>query len=439
MPTHLIYKKLHATLLSISLLFIGSAPLHAFSHKISHKIHENLERKNYEKLGEFLKEEVNHSHLSLDAVKKVAEENNAHCLLKAVDATEQYKKVRRNLSLSKGAFLQLALFMETKFQKKTAHGQKYFRTHKTDLPRKVEYDPHTKHAFIILDGAKSAFLGEGYRKRVYKAIEYDPHKLHIVARANQRGGMKNEKKITKRLLGMPGVLALRGFGKHRKSGRKYTTVYTELYNFGDLKGAFKKKIKFSLSEKMKIALDILHGLESLRKKKIIHRDLGAKNIFLNRSKGAHGKRHIEAVLADFGCSKEKWRMHKKRAQVGIRHTAPEGLYYDKLSKSRFYRTDLYAAGLILYQLFYGKAPIWQTKHLHHDSRKAHYHWLSEKIDKTTHKRRKHLAILRAAHKTSAKDDFEHLILHMVKPDSKKRGTAKELRKEMQHIIKKHTH
>ena len=439
MSTHLICKKLYATLLSVTLLSMGDTPLQAFSHKTSQKIHEDLEQKNYDKLGEFLKEEVNCSHLPLDAIKKVAKEKNASFLLKAINATKNYKKIRNNLSLSKGAFLQLALFMETKFQKKIAHGQRYFRTHKTDLPRKIEYDPHTKHAFIILDGAKSAFLGEGYRKRVYKAIEYDPHKLHIVARANQRGGMKNEKKITKRLLGMRGVIATRGYGKHRKSGKKYTTVYAKLYNFGDLRGAFKKKIKFSLSEKMKIALDILHGLESLRQKKIIHRDLGAKNIFLKRSKDAKGKRRIEAVLADFGCAKEKWKMHKKRAQVGIRHTSPEGLYYDKLQNSRFFRTDIYATGLILYQLFYGKSPAWQVKHLHHDSRKAHYHWLSEKIDKTTHKRRKHLALLRAACKTSAKDDFEHLILRMVKPDSKKRGTAKELRKEMQHIIKKQAH
>jgi len=267
------------------------------------RIYSDLKAKKYEPLGSFLQVKVGQKEISLSEVRKIALLAKSTPLLQALTATADFAKQSKSLGLSVGDFLQIALFIETELQGYIAKGHHYLPKSDTGLSRTIEYDPQTRGTFIVVDGTKSAYLGEGARKKVYKSIFYNEAKPKIVARAEQRGGMTNELNITKRLRGSPGIFSMEGFGEHKKNGKNYTTIYSELYNAGDLKTIFEKGVRFSLYEKMQIALTILQGLESMQKLQIVHRDLGSKNIFLTISEGEPGKRRMHAAIADFGCAK----------------------------------------------------------------------------------------------------------------------------------------
>jgi len=280
----------------------------------------------------------------------------------------------------------------------------------------------------------SAFLGCGGKKTAYKAIYYHRGKPQVVARAQQSEKMTHELKITKKLQGARGLLAVQGYGQHRKKGKKFTTLYSELYNSGNLKSALKKKRTFSSYEKMRIALGILQGLESMHRRGIVHRDLCAQNIFLNIPRGKPGRRKIKAVIADFGWANYAGQNSHQKAQANRKNAAPEALSYKKLKGSAYYATDIYAAGMILYHLFYKKPVSWKESHAPNGLDALHDK-LIHKINQKTQSKRNDLAERHSHGPLPTKEKFEYLILRMIDPNPKKRGSASKLRRQMQHIVR----
>jgi serine/threonine protein kinase len=399
------------------------------------RIYSELKAKKYDELGTLLNAKIGQKEISLSEVRKIALLAKSTPLLQALDATEDFSKQSNRLGLSVNDFLQIALFIETELQAYTLQGQYYLPKSQTGLSRTIEYDPQTHNTFIVVDGTKSAYLGEGARKKVYKSIFYNNAHPKIVARAEQRGGMTNEVNITKRLRGSPGIFSMEGFGTHKKDGKNYTTIYSELYNAGDLKTIFANNVQFSLYEKMQIALTILQGLESMKNQQIVHRDLGSKNIFLSIAEGEPGKRKMHAAIADFGCAKYISNMSQTRAQVSMRNTAPEGVYFNKLKGSDFFATDVYAAGLVLYHLFYGERASWQDKNLDSSNpRHFLYEYLIRKVNQKIQPRRRELTSKKVANQISAQEEFELLILQMLHTTPKWRPSASKLRQTMQSIF-----
>lgn len=101
-----------------------------------------------------------------------------------------------------------------------------------------------------------------------------------------------------------------------------------------------------------IALGMLAGIEALHKQGLVHRDLKPSNIFLTE----HGVK-----LLDFGltCAVEAFhadthlRMTATGTVVGTPHyAAPEQLRSEPLDA----RTDLFAAGVVLYEMLAGRPP-----------------------------------------------------------------------------------
>ncbi|MDB6081153.1 MAG: serine/threonine protein kinase [Chlamydiia bacterium] len=431
-------RKLYSSIFSIFTLFFTTSLCAEITEQTQRSISAELKAKKYDQLGMFLKNKIDHTDADLAILKELALQQHANALVRAIDATVAFKEKRSGLGISTGSFLQTALFIETSLPRYTSHNRTYLTRRETGLSHNIEYDPHTHSAFIVINGVRSAYLGKGARKTVYKSVLYNPTQPQIVARAEQQGKMDRELKISRRLRGAKGVCSMKGFGEHKKKGRQCTTIYTKLYNSGSLKSAFLNNEHFSLFEKMKIALGILEGLESMHKRGIIHRDLAAQNVFLNIPTGNSGNRMIEAVVADFGWSNYVSKNSHEKAQANIKNSAPEGIFYQKLKGSDYFATDIYAAGLVLYHLQYEKKASWKENYNTSGSPKSNYKKLVHTVKRDIQSKQQKLSRVKVAGKNAIKKNFEQLILRMISINPKRRGSAPQLRAQVERLLIKWT-
>jgi eukaryotic-like serine/threonine-protein kinase len=113
---------------------------------------------------------------------------------------------------------------------------------------------------------------------------------------------------------------------------------------------------FPWREAQKIALEICAGLQTIHEAGIIHRDLKSRNIMLASRNGS-----TCAVLMDFGLAREfstrtsvtQTNLTERGAVMGTpNYMAPEQFEGRELSPA----TDIYAFGIVLYELVTGKHP-----------------------------------------------------------------------------------
>jgi len=401
---------------------------------VSHKVEQDLKHERYDRLGRLVKNSVGKK-IYLSKLKSLAKKNHNKPFLHAIQATQKIDLKKTKLGMSRGQFLQTALYIEQKGKKLFGHKNSYLKTHKTNLSHTLEVDPKLKSAFIVFDN-KSAYLGEGKKKIVTRSIQYNRKKPQVVARAEQAASHSREDRLTKKLHGSKGIFKTLGFGSHNKGKKRYSTIYSRLYKPGALETFFEKKYKLSLHEKMKVALDILRGLEKIHSRGCVHRDLGARNYLINVPSGKPGKRKVEACVADLGRANYIKNVKDTKVQGNTTYTAPEGLYRDKLSRHDYYRTDLFATGCVFYRLFYGKKAPWQLVHYVKDTHRPlnkRYSEMADSIRDATWHRRHDLG--NKSH-LSQREEFEHLILQMLHVEPRKRGTAKQKRQQLEKIFTK---
>lgn len=338
------------------------------------------------------------------------------------------------MPISKKDYVNTALFVQKKLSKYLAQEKYYIKRYKTGLRYDLEYVPETKSLFIVLDNKKS-FLGRGKKKVASKAIQYSPDSPRVVARLRPLVKTNKEIEISKIMKGSPGIFEIYGFGKERRTGQ---AIYTRLYNPGSLSRCFKSKVKFTIEEKMHIALCLLKGLESLHAKGIVHRDLCTQNCLIDISGDKRGQRSISACIADLGRCDQIKNVTDTRCQGHSLYTSPEGLLAEYLNLGDYKVTDVFATGCILYQLFYGKPPSWQKAAFAKQKRVAadkRYDKFVKKLNKSTHDRHAKIEKKERKGKGSKKKAFEKLILRMLHPDPDGRGSARELKVDLERIIK----
>jgi len=130
------------------------------------------------------------------------------------------------------------------------------------------------------------------------------------------------------------------------------------YMEGETLSAFLNRRKNTLSYKMarKILEETLDALEAAHKRGIVHRDLKPDNIFVTRK--AHDPEDVFIKLLDFGVAKfMEDGLRTVHSTTGLPlgtpvYMSPEqcnGLHVDE-------RSDIYALGVILYQMFTGRVP-----------------------------------------------------------------------------------
>lgn len=129
-------------------------------------------------------------------------------------------------------------------------------------------------------------------------------------------------------------------------GRPYF-VMERLYG-GDLGAELKRFGVLSVPTSVRIVLDLLDTLALVHARSIVHRDVKLENLFLNE--------RGDLYLLDFGVARRTdVRLDLTRPGVAmgtVGWMAPEQLAGEEADE----RTDVYAAGLVLYQLVAGRGP-----------------------------------------------------------------------------------
>lgn len=128
----------------------------------------------------------------------------------------------------------------------------------------------------------------------------------------------------------------------------YMALVMEVVNGHDLKAFLRKDTSLSIKKKLKIAVEILKGLEAAHEFGMVHRDLKPANVLIS-NKG-------EVKLLDFGLAKPEEGgddLTQSGATVGsFRYMAPEQILNNPIDA----RTDLYAFGILLFYMLLGKLP-----------------------------------------------------------------------------------
>jgi serine/threonine-protein kinase len=150
----------------------------------------------------------------------------------------------------------------------------------------------------------------------------------------------------------PNVVAATDFGT-LADGRPYFVM--EHLVGETLASRLKRERVLSPEEAVPIALAIAEGLEAAHAKGVIHRDLKPENVFLVPTGEPAGKPALSVKVVDFGAAKLLGgaRLTKSGFVFGTPHYMAPELVSGKAIDAR---VDVYALGVMLYQMVTGRLP-----------------------------------------------------------------------------------
>ena len=117
---------------------------------------------------------------------------------------------------------------------------------------------------------------------------------------------------------------------------------------------FERKKGFDLKEIKIIMKQLNNAFAIMKENKIIHRDLKLENILIKYNDNEH--KNFTLKLTDYGCSKKMDSLSRNNCNTNfvgtINYMSPEILKGEEYN----YKCDLWSIGVILYRLFFWKAP-----------------------------------------------------------------------------------
>ncbi|RGB40259.1 kinase-like domain-containing protein [Rhizophagus diaphanus] len=127
-------------------------------------------------------------------------------------------------------------------------------------------------------------------------------------------------------------------------------LVSEWAEYGNLREYYTNyKDRFDIRLKLRLSLDIAHGLNFLRSKEIVHHDIRAENILITL--------HETAKLANFKLSRYVTTKTLRQSQnlERVRYCAPELL--DRAHNFEYdYKCEVYSFGILLWEIAEGKTP-----------------------------------------------------------------------------------
>lgn len=230
------------------------------------------------------------------------------------------------------------------------------------------YSPSFLPNEILLDRFRIVrFLGRGGMGEVYEADDAETGRVALKTIRPEIAGeshilerFRHEVQCARKVTG-PHVCRIHEFFTlPAANGRPATAFLTMEFLEGiTLADRIDSGVPLSIQEAEKVALEICRGLQTIHDVDIVHRDLKTRNIML-----ALRKRGAEAVLMDFGLARETSPVALAAAPGGSGSTvpgtivgtpeymAPEQFQAGKLTPA----TDIYALGVVLYEMATGKLP-----------------------------------------------------------------------------------
>jgi len=349
-------------------------------------------------------------------------------------------------SINQSAYKEIISFIENKLNRNSSC---YLIKETTNLACTVEYVKEKEMIFIHLENF--GHIGRGLYKNVTRSILYDQKNPIIVAHAvGCSCCLKKDLQWIASIQNMQGIAKVIALSNHHVSQEernnclwtqkkihtdtKQAIIY-KYYNQGSFRSAvLKKKNRGTLSttDKLKISCDILEGIKNLHKKGIVHLDIKPENILIHKQQNS-----IEAAITDMGGAFiPKPGIRPRKNGHGTPHySPPEGfIAIENISFQYHKGFDVYAAGCILYMLFYEKIPSWVTH-------------IRERIDKQnpgkyfTNESQQHLInMIKEAKKTRAENStmqqVNSILFRMLNPNYKKRTPSKQAFKKFQNLYSK---
>lgn len=153
-------------------------------------------------------------------------------------------------------------------------------------------------------------------------------------------------------IGHENIIEVTDFGKTEDGFIYFIMEYLE---GEDLAEVLKREMTLKLKRAIPIIYQICKALYAAHQKGIIHRDMKPENIFLVQSEN---KKDFVKIL-DFGIAKmtELPPEAKKLTKTGMIFGTPEYMSPEQASGNPIdHRTDIYAVGIIMYEMFTGRLP-----------------------------------------------------------------------------------
>jgi serine/threonine-protein kinase len=213
---------------------------------------------------------------------------------------------------------------------------------------------------VVIPGFElGAQFGEGGMSRVYHATQKSLRRQVCVKVLREE--FANDASLAERFqdegialatLRHPNIVSVLDVGRS-DDGQLYMVM--EYVEGGDLRGLLGRVERVTVKESVELTLQLLSGLAEAHGHGIIHRDLKPSNVLLASLKD--GSKLVK--LVDFGIAKLREGLRRSPTQtrtgtvVGTPgYMAPEQLLGMEVS----FATDLYAVGVILYEMVTGRRP-----------------------------------------------------------------------------------
>ncbi len=192
-------------------------------------------------------------------------------------------------------------------------------------------------------------VGTGSTATVFRAYDLQLHE-HVALKAydpvskdaHQEARFRREVSLARRL-SHPSIVRLYDILEHE--GRRFITM--ELLDGQDLR-TFIEERDVSIEQKRALLLEACAGLGFAHENHVIHRDIKPENLFVTSG--------LTLKVADFGIAKGYG--DASITMTGSMGGTPYYMSPEQITDFRSvdYRTDLYALGVVAYELFTGKVP-----------------------------------------------------------------------------------